>query len=866
MQQASKLLHSEPSYDDLAGPETERPGLSQNHRTSSFERPPSTTKDKLPERLEAVEKKVNRIVQLESDLQRQCLLNDAPRVTVSDQRAQMLVELQALQAEINTLSSLISVSVKPSNPDLSTLPDNEFLGRWRQLRDRVATLRQNMQTSPSHSSLFLARLKQLNNWVAHQDAAFRATVCPLTGNLLFILNLRDMVLTLMKENEAHRDQIEDALQQGRLHYGDGDDDEERPDANITGDCEFDSDGSELGQRPVGTRTDSSPGIDEQSRRVVRRIRRYLYHLKKRWFNLNASMLEYRQKLESVSERLSNFQSLFNDAVDQVRNAHAVTLRWMPVDCLPIERLGSELEQAQSFYEASEPLVVLLNNLDRQIAQFHESRVTIDPTVLTQQAALRNDFEHIRLQTETRIRTVDQALASTQLMERAQSSQAQPLLTTLPPQTAPIRHPSHRLSNVAGQFSRPELAETNRSVNQPTLHLQTQSPSTPQQRQEQQTPVPLMDSVSPPWERCVHPSGTQVPYYKNHSTQDTHWDHPILYELLQSMKQLNEVRFAEYRTALKLRKLQKTLCLDALSISILAENLKHIGHSQPLEGPNMDPFDRMINVPQMIDCLIQLFNRSNTIYGQDSRSGQGDGRNGLDMSDSSKKSQKCSTLPPGTKPLNVDDFHHQRNSPIKCGKGFRRHSSTTRVPHMLAESGDLNARRRLPTPSKSGVTSSPSLSFGNRSSSLPESVAITATSPVHQSTSSRGRRSSTKVKRRFLIGPAKHPVNVCVDLTLNWLLNVYDRMRQGHIRVLSFKVALTILAVANLDEKYRYLFSLIADSNGCVTEQRLSALLYECTLIPQNLGEGGWIGKEDFTTTVKLCFSQVGVYFLVHIMC
>ncbi|KAF8571325.1 hypothetical protein P879_06623 [Paragonimus westermani] len=369
---------------------------------------------------------------------------------------------------------------------------------------------------------------------------------------------------------------------------------------------------------------------------------------------------------------------------------------------------------------------------------------------------------------------------------------------------------------------------------------------------------LSDSVSPPWERCVHPSGTQVPYYKNHSTQDTHWDHPILYELLQSMKQLNEVRFAEYRTALKLRKLQKTLCLDALSISILAENLKHIGHSQPLEGPNMDPFDRMINVPQMIDCLIQLFNRSNAIYGRDSRSGQEDGRNGLDMIDSSKKSQKCSTLPPGTKPLNVDDFHHQRNSPIKCGKGFRRHSSTTRVSHMLAESGDLNIRRRLPTPSKSGVTSSPSLSFGNRSSSLPESVAITATSPVHQSTNSRGRRSSTKVKRRFLIGPAKHPVNVCVDLTLNWLLNVYDRMRQGHIRALSFKVALTILAVANLDEKYRYLFSLIGDSNGCVTEQRLSALLYECTLIPQNLGEGGWIGKEDFTTMVKLCFGQVSV--------
>ncbi|KAF6770653.1 hypothetical protein AHF37_10398, partial [Paragonimus kellicotti] len=94
LQKASKLLHTDASYDDLTGPETERPGLSQNHRTLSFERPPSATKDKLPERLEAVERKVNRIVQLESDLQRQCLQNDASRVTATDQRAQMLVELQ----------------------------------------------------------------------------------------------------------------------------------------------------------------------------------------------------------------------------------------------------------------------------------------------------------------------------------------------------------------------------------------------------------------------------------------------------------------------------------------------------------------------------------------------------------------------------------------------------------------------------------------------------------------------------------------------------------------------------------------------------------------------------------------------------
>ncbi|KAA3671887.1 uncharacterized protein DEA37_0014296 [Paragonimus westermani] len=88
------------------------------------------------------------------------------------------------------------------------------------------------------------------------------------------------------------------------------------------------------------------------------------------------------------------------------------------------------------------------------------------------------------------------------------------------------------------------------------------------------------------------------------------------------------------------------------MSVLTENLEHINHSKPLEGPNMDPFDRMINVPQMIDCLIQIFNRSNAVYEEDNRSDREDGRDDCHMIDSSRKVQKCSTLPPGTKPLNL----------------------------------------------------------------------------------------------------------------------------------------------------------------------------------------------------------------------
>lgn len=49
------------------------------------------------------------------------------------------------------------------------------------------------------------------------------------------------------------------------------------------------------------------------------------------------------------------------------------------------------------------------------------------------------------------------------------------------------------------------------------------------------------------------------------------------------------------------------------------------------------------------------------------------------------------------------------------------------------------------------------------------------------------------------------IPLCIDLAVNWLLNVYDSQRTGHIRVLSFKVGLVLLCHGNLEEKYRCKF-------------------------------------------------------------
>lgn len=46
---------------------------------------------------------------------------------------------------------------------------------------------------------------------------------------------------------------------------------------------------------------------------------------------------------------------------------------------------------------------------------------------------------------------------------------------------------------------------------------------------------------------------------SHQLETTHWDHPKMIELMNSLSDLNEVRFSAYRTAMKLRTVQKRLC-------------------------------------------------------------------------------------------------------------------------------------------------------------------------------------------------------------------------------------------------------------------------------------------------------------------
>lgn len=49
------------------------------------------------------------------------------------------------------------------------------------------------------------------------------------------------------------------------------------------------------------------------------------------------------------------------------------------------------------------------------------------------------------------------------------------------------------------------------------------------------------------------------YIFSHDTEVTQWDHPVMIDILEQLSTFNQVKFSAYRTAMKLRTIQKRLC-------------------------------------------------------------------------------------------------------------------------------------------------------------------------------------------------------------------------------------------------------------------------------------------------------------------
>ena len=80
---------------------------------------------------------------------------------------------------------------------------------------------------------------------------------------------------------------------------------------------------------------------------------------------------------------------------------------------------------------------------------------------------------------------------------------------------------------------------------------------------------------------------------------TSWEHPKMLEQQKALAHLNEIRFSAYRTAMKLRTLQKRLWLDLVALEDAVAAFDALG----LRGAASE---RHLDTTQLVQCLNKLF--------------------------------------------------------------------------------------------------------------------------------------------------------------------------------------------------------------------------------------------------------------------
>ncbi|KAM6893218.1 dystrophin isoform 3-T3 [Lycodopsis pacificus] len=385
------------------------------------------------------------------------------------------------------------------------------------------------------------------------------------------------------------------------------------------------------------------GPKERAQNVGRVLRKEAEDVMVKWDRLNSDSANWQRRLELALDRLMELREAEDLLDGQLRQAEMVKEAWEPVgDSLLINSLPEHIDRVKEFQEEIAPIEDDVIHMNQLASTFRPPDIQLSP----------GNLDHIDdLNTRWRLLQIS------------------------------INEHLKQLTDAQRDFV--------------LLHA---------------------GSVESPFEQGVSPNN--VPYYINdkagpdqmtqalHRTQTTCWDHPKMAELYQSLADLNNVRFSAYRTAMKLRRLQKALCLDLLSMPMACEVFDQHGLKQN---------EQLLDISLLVTCLTSLYQR-------------------LEQS----------------------------------------HSHLVSVP-------------------------------------------------------------------------------LCVDMCLNWLLNVYDSGRTGKIRTLSFKTGIISLCKAHLEDKYRFLFRQVASATGFCDQRRLGLLLHDSIQIPRQLGEVASFGGSNIEPSVRSCF-------------
>lgn len=108
-----------------------------------------------------------------------------------------------------------------------------------------------------------------------------------------------------------------------------------------------------------------------------------------------------------------------------------------------------------------------------------------------------------------------------------------------------------------------------------------------------------DRIVDGWERTETNNG--VPYYICHTLQRTTWDHPYLLKIMEELGEYSAIKYAAYRTAFKIRHLQKRLRLHQISISTVKDVFEQYGYAEGCMN--------VIGCHEVHDLFTELYSRA-----------------------------------------------------------------------------------------------------------------------------------------------------------------------------------------------------------------------------------------------------------------
>ncbi|XP_034486585.1 dystrophin, isoforms A/C/F/G/H isoform X8 [Drosophila innubila] len=526
---------------------------------------------------------------------------------------------------------------------------DEMNQRWNNLKSKSIAIRNRLESNSEHWNALLLSLRELTEWVIRKDTELSTLgLGPVRGDAASLQKQLDDHKAFRRQLEDKRPIVESNLTSGRQYIA-----SEAP-VSDTSDTEaaHDSDSRYM-------------SAEEQSRELTRSIRREVGKLSEQWNNLIDRSDNWKHRLDeymttsSVSvvaqilitntlKKMRQFQKVLEDLSSRVALAEQTKNSWQTP--ASVGEANEQMQQLQRLRDKMTTASALLDDCNEQQSFFTANQVLVPTPCLSKLEDLNTRMKLLQIAMDERQKVLCQAGAN------------------------------HTHEN--GDDGR-------NTSNSGTIG-----------------PLPnLGQSVKPPWERAT--TAANVPYYIDHERETTHWDHPEMIELMKGLADLNEIRFSAYRTAMKLRSVQKRLALDRISMATACESFDRHG----LRAQN----DKLIDIPDMTTVLHSLY-------------------------------------------VTID----------------------------------------------------------------------------------------------------KIDLTLMLDLAINWILNVYDSQRTGQIRVLSFKVGLVLLCRGHLEEKYRYLFRLVADTERRADQRRLGLLLHDCIQVPRQLGEVAAFGGSNIEPSVRSCLEQAGI--------